>query len=115
MAQDYFIYLVTYSFCDAHSAIRERFRDWLKNEMNATFCDESTYGIKKNMNVGEMRKIVTTKLKELYGHENAADGDFVNLFCSALHADFNAINDNSTRKQSFDICQYKIIDNGHFI
>ena len=115
MAHDYFIYLVTYSFSEAHSAIRDEFRNWLKNELNATFCDESTYGIKKDINVGEMQKIIKTKLKELYNQEKNNVGDYVNLFCSAFHADYNVHNDNSTRNRSVEIYQYKIIDNGQFI
>lgn len=116
-----YTYLISYSFIEEHSSIRDAFRNWLKatqeegGGLYATFCDESTYGITISENVGEMRRMITAKLKEFYNQEETIAGDYVNLFCSALYADFNVQKDNSTRNHSFEICQYKIIDNGQFV
>lgn len=91
--KDFYTYIVTYDIKgDEKSEIRNRLRESLKSEYNATMLSESTYAFSNTDGVPSVKSKVMQLYNEAYSADTASNAeDKVWLICAAKNADSNTV------------------------
>ena len=73
-------YIIGFDF--KNDEIRNLFEDYITNELNGQWANQSCFTIKSNTNISLIKSQIRTKIKELnYIYQ---EGDFVKIYYSAL-------------------------------